>query len=258
MTGAARLSLRDVGLQFGGVRVLDSVSLEVRPSTVFGLVGPNGAGKTSLLNCISRHYQPRSGSISIGEVDVLRLAPWRLASVGLARTFQHPALQLDNTVIENVLLGAHPLLPGGPVRWSMRVPSVRRSERLARERAHELLERFDLDWAASTPGRQLSHGLRKGIELCRALMSEPRLLLLDEPAAGLPHDEVEQLIERIRRLRDDLDLTIVVVEHHMRLIAAVTDRVAVLDHGRMLVEGTATEIQADPAVIEAYLGEGEK
>ena len=249
----ARLAVRDVSLQFGGVKVLEDVTFTVEPGQIFGLVGPNGAGKTSLFNCVSGHYRPSAGSIMIDDDEVLGSPPATLARHGLARTFQHPALQLRETVLENVLLGAHSRLPGGPVEWSLRMPRTTRSEKALRQEALDLLEGHGLGWAAKTRADELSHGLHKGVELCRALLMKPRLLLLDEPAAGLPHSEVEQLIETVRRVRDD-DITVVIVEHNMGLISALTDRVVVLDHGRKLMEGSAGEAQADPRVIEAYLG----
>lgn len=251
---AARLTLSDVSLRFGGITVLEDVAFEVEPGAIFGLVGPNGAGKTSLFNCISGHYTPSAGSIRIDETEVQGSAPASLSKQGLARTFQHPALQLHSTVLENVLLGAHTRLPGGPIEWSLRLRRTTTSERALRAEARELLERHGLGWAADLHADELSHGLHKGIELCRALLSRPSLLLLDEPAAGLPHAEVEQFIETVKRLRDEDDVTVIIVEHHMGLIAALTDRVVVLDHGRKLMEGTAAQAQSDPRVIEAYIG----
>ncbi len=251
---AARLTLRDVNLHFGGITVLKDVSFEVEPKTIFGLVGPNGAGKTSLFNCISGHYKPSSGSITIDGDEMLGLTPAARARHGLARTFQHPALQLNATVLENVLLGGHTQLSGGPIAWSVRLPFTGRAERELRTAALALLDRVGLSWAADLPADELSHGLHKGIELCRALLSKPQLLLLDEPAAGLSHREVDNFIDTVKQVRADDDVTIVIVEHHMGLISALTDRVVVLDHGRSLMEGTAAEAQADPRVIEAYLG----
>lgn len=251
---AARLTLQDVNLQFGGIKVLQEVGFTVEPGQIFGLVGPNGAGKTSLFNCISGHYKPSTGSITIDGTEVRGARPATLARHGLARTFQHPALQLHNTVLENVLLGAHTRLPGGAAEWALRTPRTWRTEKQLRTEALALLERNGLGWAANMPADELSHGLHKGIELCRALLMKPKLLLLDEPAAGLPHTEVEQLIDTVKRVRDEDDITVIVVEHHMGLIAALTDRVVVLDHGRMLMEGTAAEAQSDPRVIEAYIG----
>ena len=246
---AARLSLHDVNLRFGGIAVLHDVSFDVEPGAIFGLVGPNGAGKTSLFNCISGHYRPSSGSITIDGDEVIGLAPSRLARRGLARTFQHPALQLKATVLENVLLGGHTRLPGGPLSWAVRLPATGKAEKSLRIEARELLERSGLGWAADLPADELSHGLHKGIELCRALLLRPSLLLLDEPAAGLSHAEVEQFIDTVRRLRAEDDMTVVIVEHHMGLISALTDRVVVLDHGRTLMEGTAAQAQSDPRVI---------
>jgi branched-chain amino acid transport system ATP-binding protein len=250
---AAQLTLQDVSLRFGGIKVLQDVSFTVEPGQIFGLVGPNGAGKTSLFNCISGHYQPSSGSIRIDGDEVSGSHPAALAKYGLARTFQHPALQLHETVLENVLLGAHIRLPGGPLAWAVRLPRTTRAEKEVRAEAMRILDEAGLAWAADLPADELSHGLHKGVELCRALLMRPKLLLLDEPAAGLPHSEVEQLITTVRRLQAQ-GITVVVVEHHMGLIAALTDRVVVLDHGAMLMEGTAAEAQSDPRVIEAYIG----
>lgn len=252
---AARLQLKDVSLSFGGVKVLEDVTFDVEPGQVFGLVGPNGAGKTSLFNCISGHYQPTGGSITIDGAEVAQSRPATMATKHhLARTFQHPALQLEATVLENVLLGAHTQLSGGPVEWMLRLPFTTKREKEKRAEAMELLESMDLGWAARMHADELSHGLHKAIELCRALLAKPQLLLLDEPAAGLPHSEVEHLIETVRRVRHEQDVTIVIVEHHMGLIAALTDRVVVLDHGAKLMEGTAAEAQSDPRVLEAYIG----
>ena len=191
----------------------------------------------------------------IDGTEVQGARPATLARHGLARTFQHPALQLRETVLENVLLGAHTRLPGGALEWSLRLPRTRRSEKELRAEALDLLERNGLGWAAHLPADELSHGLHKGVELCRALLMKPRLLLLDEPAAGLPHAEVEHADRRRSGgCAAEDDITVVIVEHHMGLIAALTDRVVVLDHGSKLMEGTAAEAQSDPRVIEAYIG----
>ena len=248
------LVVQDLSMRFGGVTALDGLSFSVESAQICSLIGPNGAGKTSLFNCISGHYRASGGSIAIDGQDVLGLPPARMAKHGLARTFQHPALQLTSTVLDNVVLGAYPRLPGGPVEWALHLPRTAKAERAAREEALGLLERMGLAWAAPVEADELSHGLHKSIELCRALMLHPGLLLLDEPAAGLSHGEVEQLIETVKRLRDEDGMTVVVVEHNMSLISEITDRVLVLDHGRRLMEGTAAEAQSDARVIEAYLG----
>ncbi|QCU77381.1 ABC transporter ATP-binding protein [Citricoccus sp. SGAir0253] len=251
---AARLTLEGVSLHFGGVQVLQDVGFDVDPGTVLGLVGPNGAGKTSLFNCISGHYVPSSGSIRIDGAEISRTPPAGMSRHGLARTFQHPALQLEASVLDNVLLGGHARLPGGPGPWALRLPPMVRSERSLRVEALRLLEELGLGWAAWLPADELSHGLHKGIELCRALLSRPQVLLLDEPAAGLSAGEVDAFIATVRSLRAAGEVTVVIVEHHMGVISALTDHVVVLDHGRKLMEGTAAEAQSDPRVIEAYLG----
>jgi branched-chain amino acid transport system ATP-binding protein len=249
----ARLTLEHVSLSFGGVHVLEDVGFEVEAGTIIGLVGPNGAGKTSLFNCISGHYRPSGGSIRIDDAEVLGLSPAKVAKHGLARTFQHPALQLEATVVENVLLGGHTRLPGSALAWALRLPRTARSERELRKEALDQLRRVGLDWAANDAADELSHGLHKSIELARALMLHPGLLLLDEPAAGLSHREVEQFIATVKSLRGE-GITVVIVEHNMSVISQVTDRVVVLDYGRKLMEGTAADAQADARVIEAYLG----
>ncbi|MGO2110370.1 MAG: ABC transporter ATP-binding protein, partial [Pseudoclavibacter sp.] len=246
-----------VSLRFGVITVLNRVGFDVEPGQILGLVGPNGAGKTSLFNCISGHYQPNGGSITLDGEEIAGARPSTLAKRGLARTFQHPGLQLHATVLENVMLGAHTRLPGGPVEWAARLPRTWRGERKLRAEAGALLERTGLGWAIDNTADELSHGLHKTVELCRALMSQPQLLLLDEPAAGLPHSEVEQLVQTVRDIRDDDDITVIIVEHNMGLISVLTDRVVVLDHGAKLMEGTAAEAQADPRVVEAYLGKDE-
>jgi branched-chain amino acid transport system ATP-binding protein len=248
------LSVRGLSLQFGGIRVLDAVDVEVAPKSVVGLVGPNGAGKTSLFNCISGHYRPTSGVIEVDGVATTNRAPHRMADAGLARTFQHPSLQPDASILDNVLVGAHTTLRGGAASWALRLPFTLTGERRARRRAMELLDRLGLADRSGEPAGTLAHGLHKRVELARALLSGPRLLLLDEPAGGLPHAEVEQLIETIRAVRAELDLTVLIVEHHMGLISALSDRVVVLVQGRKLMEGTPLEAQRHPGVVEAYLG----
>jgi len=248
------LSVNDVSLHFGGVQVLDSVSLAVSAGTILGLVGPNGAGKTSLFNCISGHYRPTGGTIAVNGVPMTRRAPHRMAAAGLARTFQHPALRLDASVLDNVLVGAHTQLKGGVVSYGLMLPYTVRGERAVRAAALKLLDFLGLDGVAHRTSGTLPFGLHKRIELARALLARPRLLLLDEPAGGLPHAEVEQLIETIRAVHAEFDLTLVIVEHHMGLISALTNRVVVLLHGRKLMEGTAAQARRDPTVVEAYLG----
>ena len=254
---AARLTLNDVSLRFGGIKVLEEVSFDVEPGAIFGLVGPNGAGKTSLFNCISGHYQPEPRARSRIDGDRGRRARARRRSPGTAwrgRSSIRPS-SCTRPCSRTCCSARTPGCPAG--RWSgrcgCRAPAGP-SEALRAE-ARDLLERNGLGWAADLHADELSHGLHKGVELCRALLVAARgCCCSTSPPPGLPHSEVEQLIATVRRLRTDDDITVVIVEHHMGLIAALTDRVVVLDHGRKLMEGTAAEAQSDPRVIEAYIG----
>ena len=248
------LDVRGVTLTFGGVHALEQVDLSVDDRVICGLVGPNGAGKTSLFNCINGYYRPSAGSVHVLGVDALAVAPHRLADLGVARTFQHPVLQLDDTVLDNVLVGAHTALRGDPLSYALRLPHVRRREQEARNRALHLLEQLSLGPVADLPASDLPYGSLKRIEIARALMTGPRLLLLDEPAAGLTHDEVRALGDVIAGVRSDFGLAVLVVEHHMGLISAITDKVVALVEGRKVAEGTAAQVQAHPVVVQAYLG----
>ena len=250
----ALLALDHVSKRFGGLRAVHDVSFRIDEGEVLFIVGPNGAGKTTLFNLITGFLQPDEGVIRFAGRSLAGTPPHKAARLGIGRTFQIVKPLRNLTVLENVMLGAHPRLRGGPISWSLRVPPTAKDERTLRAQALDLLDRFGLGWAAQRTPDEMSHGLHKGIELCRAMLLQPRLLLLDEPAAGLPHSEVDGFIEQVRRMRADFDITIVIVEHHMGLISALTDRVVVLDHGRKLMEGTAAQAQADARVIEAYIG----
>lgn len=241
-------------LTFGGLRVLDRISMSVPQGVVCGLVGPNGAGKTSLFNCVSGLYRPDGGTILFDGTDVLQILPYRLAALGLARTFQQAWLDPVATVLDNVLVGGHTRVRGGPFSLALRLPFVRRDETRLRRRARELLEYVDLANAADRPAGSLPYASAKRIEIARALLAEPRLLMLDEPAGGLAHAEVDALAGLILRLRGELGLTILLVEHHMGLVSAVTDKVAALVQGRKVAEGTAAQVREHPTVVEAYLG----
>ena len=248
------LDVRGVTLTFGGVHALEAVDLSVDDQVICGLVGPNGAGKTSLFNCISGYYRPTAGSIHVLGVDALAAAPHKLAALGVARTFQHPVLQAEDSVLDNVLVGGHTRLRGNPLAYALSLPTVRREERRVRERALELLSYMSLTDVAHLEAAELAYGTLKRVELARALLSEPRLLLLDEPAAGLTHEEVHELGALIARVRSDFTLAVLIVEHHMGLISAITDKVVALVEGRKVAEGTAAQVQSDPVVVQAYLG----
>ena len=252
---AGLLAIEGVGVRFGGLRAVADLDLSIEPGTIFGLIGPNGAGKTTLFNLVTGVYRPTEGAIRFGGERIDRLRPAQIVARGIARTFQNIRLFGSMTVRENVMVACHRTKRTGLARALLRTPAMIAEDRAMARRADELLELFGLRALADEPADSLPYGSQRRLEIARALMLAPKLLLLDEPAAGMNSAEAAELRERIRWLRDEFRLTVLLVEHNMKVVMGICERIHVLDHGVTISEGTPAQVQADPRVVAAYLGE---
>ncbi|MGI5875771.1 MAG: ABC transporter ATP-binding protein [Dethiobacteria bacterium] len=253
--GESLLKVENVGRSFGGLKAVDNVDLSIRNKEIMSLIGPNGAGKTTLFNLITGHYQPTEGEIYFNNEKTNELKPYKITEKGIARTFQNIRLFGQMSVLENVLIGMHVNLKGGLLAAVLRRPADKREEKKAKTKGMELLAFVGLEDKSYEWASNLSYGEQRRLEIARALAANPKLLLLDEPAAGMNPYETYSLMKLISRIRDEMNKTILLIEHDMKVVMGISEKVAVLDHGKKIAEGTPREIQNNEAVIRAYLGD---
>lgn len=250
-----RLEVKNLNINFGGIKALNGVSFHVGENQLFGLIGPNGAGKTTVLNIINGVYQPSSGNIFLDEKDIVRLKPHQIAEMGVARTFQNIELFKNISVIDNLMLGRHQFIQSGVLWGSFYLGKCLKEEIVNRDRVEEVIEFLEIEAYRKKIVRMLPYGIQKRVELGRALSMDPKILLLDEPCSGMNTEETEDMARFILDIKEEMGITIMMIEHNMEVVMDIADRICVINFGTKIAEGNPREIQSDSQVIKAYLGE---